>query len=64
VALELLDLTGRVRRSVRLRGVPAGRGTLDWEPLDDHGAALEPGVYFARLRQGDATVTLRTAVLR
>jgi hypothetical protein len=64
VALELLDLAGRVRRSVRMSGVQAGHGTLDWEPLDDHGAALEPGVYFARLRQGGMVVTRRTAVLR
>jgi len=64
VALELLDLAGRVRRSVRLRVAPAGRGTLDWEPRDDQGAALEPGVYFARLRQGAAAATLRTVVLR
>lgn len=64
VALELLDLAGRVRRSVRMSGVQAGRGTLDWEPLDDRGAALEPGVYFARLRQGATVVTRRTAILR
>ena len=64
VALELLDLAGRTRRSVRLLGAPAGRGTLDWEPLDDHGVALEPGVYFARLRQGGAAATLRTVILR
>ena len=64
VALELLDLTGRVRRSVRLAGERAGRGTLDWEPRDDHGRPLEPGVYFARLRQGAAAVTLRTVILR
>jgi len=64
VALELLDLAGRVRRSVRVSGVQAGHGTLDWEPLDDHGAALEPGVYFARLRLGATVVTRRTAILR
>jgi len=44
--------------------VQAGHGTLDWEPLDDHGAALEPGVYFARLRLGATVVTRRTAILR
>lgn len=64
VALELVDLAGRVRRSVRMPGVQAGHGTLDWEPLDDHGAALEPGVYFARLQQGATVVTRRTAILR
>jgi hypothetical protein len=62
--LDLVDLTGRVRRSVRLRGAPAGRGTLDWEPRDDRGVALEPGVYLARLRQGAAGATLRTVILR
>jgi hypothetical protein len=64
VALDLLDLTGRTRRSVRLSGAPAGRGTLDWEPRDDRGVALEPGVYFARLRQGATLVALRTVVVR
>jgi len=64
VALELLDLAGRTRRPVRLSGARAGRGTLDWEPLDDHGVALEPGVYFARLRQGAAAATVRTVILR
>lgn len=64
VELDLLDLTGRLRRSVRLRGAPAGRGTLDWEPRDDRGVALEPGVYLARLRQGTSAATLRTVILR
>ena len=62
--LDLVDLAGRVRRSVRLRGAPAGRGTLDWEPRDDRGVALEPGVYLARLRQGATGATLRTVILR
>jgi hypothetical protein len=64
VTLELLDLTGRVRRTVRRPGERDGRGSLAWAPRDDHGAALEPGVYFARLRQGAAAVIRRTAILR
>ena len=64
VTLELMDLAGRTRRSVYLPGARAGHGTLDWEPLDDRGVALEPGVYFARLRQGATTVILRTAIVR
>jgi hypothetical protein len=64
VTLELLDPAGRVRRTVRLPGERAGQGTLAWEPRDDHGAALEPGVYLARLRQGATIVTRRTAILR
>lgn len=64
VALELLDLAGRVRRSVSVSGERAGPGALDWEPLDDHGTALEPGVYFARLRQNATVVARRTVILR
>ena len=64
MSLELIDIAGHVRRTLRTANARAGRGTLDWESRDDRGAALEPGIYFARLRQGAAAVTRCTVILR
>jgi hypothetical protein len=57
--LELLDVSGRVRATMRLAG-----------PLHEQAVGLAPagglasGVYFARLRQGSRTASARLTVLR
>jgi hypothetical protein len=57
--LELLDLAGRVRSRTEPVGPLAERPiALETE------APLEPGLYFARVRQGGASARVRVTVLR
>ena len=57
--LELLDVAGRVRAARELSG-----------PAVEHAVSLrgdrplEPGLYFARVRQGGASARVRVTVLR
>jgi len=49
VRLAIFDATGRRVRAL-LGGVrPAGEQSVPWDLRDDQGAAVRPGVYFARL---------------
>jgi hypothetical protein len=63
VRLELLDLAGRVRRGLRIAQARAGRGASEWDAVDDHGAALEPGVYFVRITRGPETAVRRVVLV-
>ncbi len=57
--LELLDVAGRVRAHSALDGPAEGR-VVTLRPA----SALAPGLYFARLRQGDLCAVARVTVLR
>jgi hypothetical protein len=57
--LELLDVSGRVRASMRLAG-PLHEQAVGLAPE----GGLAPGVYFARLRQGSRAARARLTVLR
>lgn len=56
--LQLLDLAGRVVRSVEVSG--AGPHRHEWSGLEQ----LAPGVYLARLEAGAASGVARVAILR
>ncbi len=57
--LELLDVTGRLRARTRLAG-PLRAESVTLRP----GEALEPGLYFLRLRQDVTSANVRVSVLR
>ena len=57
--IELVDLSGRTRCSEELNGLAAGTHSVI---LAARGG-LPSGIYFARLRQGDKSVTLRLTIL-
>ncbi len=54
LALDLFDVTGR--RLATLRSTAAGDGQLwSWDGRDERGRRVEPGVVFARTRDGGAS---------
>ncbi|MEO0077986.1 MAG: hypothetical protein ABIK86_03190, partial [candidate division WOR-3 bacterium] len=50
--LEVVDLSGRVVRTLVSGLMPAGRSVVDWGLADERGFGLGPGVYFVRLVAG------------
>ena len=57
--LQLLDVSGRERARMTLNG-PLRDQVVTLAP----GTPLEPGLYFARLRQGEACASARVTLLR
>ena len=63
--LAIHDLAGRRVRTLFAGTLDPGTRRFTWSGTDERGAAVEPGVYFARLaRQGSAAVTLRILRVR
>ena len=64
VRLEVLDLAGR-RVAVLADGAySAGQHTVVWNGTDAEGSPVAAGVYFYRLRTGDATLTRRMILVK
>jgi hypothetical protein len=57
--LELVDVTGRVVRSVEVGGMGPGRHTASL----GNGRELAAGVYWVRLRQAGQTLTAKAAIV-
>jgi hypothetical protein len=53
VALDVVDVKGRVVRTLVRGAMPAGRHAATWDGCDDAGARVGPGVYFARMTAGE-----------
>lgn len=62
VSLDVLDLRGRVVRTLTRENWPAGRHSLVWRGDDHAGRAVSSGVYLLRLR-ADRQIQLQRAVL-
>lgn len=58
--LALLDVSGRLVRSIDVGALGAGAHTVDL----GSGASLAPGMYVIRLVQGDRTLTTRVSIVR
>ena len=52
--LTIHDVAGRRVRTLAAGSLPAGAQHYDWDGADANGTRLRAGVYFARLRAGDA----------
>ena len=59
--LDIVDVAGR-RVATPWHGSIAGERTARWEGVDDAGRTVANGVYFARLRIGDASRVRRVVV--
>ena len=58
VSVNVYDANGRLVRPLAMnRRTPAGRYQLTWDCRSQTGATVAPGVYFVRLRAGNAVRT-------
>jgi hypothetical protein len=57
----VLDLAGRMVRTVHEGDLPAGRSSFAWDGADSHGAALAPGVYVLRAETPAGSRAVRIA---
>jgi flagellar hook assembly protein FlgD len=48
-AVDILDIQGRLVRSVHRGVLAAGEHRLEWDGRDEAGNAVAPGLYMARL---------------
>lgn len=62
--LEIVDLLGRVTRSLASGRAEAGRHEALWDGCDDGGRPAASGVYFARLRAADEQRVTKLILLR
>ena len=61
VELDIFDITGRHVRSLE---TSKGQAAFIWDGADDTGFELPSGIYFARAKIGDETITKRVAYLK
>ncbi len=59
VRVQLLDVNGRIVRTLLDASVAAGTYTARWDGRDAGGARSAAGMYFARLTAGERTITRR-----
>ena len=64
VAVEVIDVNGRVVRTLVDEQKPAGRYAAVWDALDAAGSSVGPGVYFVRMKAGDFSETRKLMLLR
>ena len=64
VTLELYDLRGRRVRSLLSERWPAGRHRVEWAGVDDRGAKVASGVYFAHFAAGGVSSAERMVLLK
>ncbi len=64
LAVTIYTPAGREVRHLERRGASAGENVLLWDGRDERGRALAAGVYLARHRAGNQTVTHRIVMIR
>jgi C1A family cysteine protease len=64
VELAVYDVSGRLVRVLASGPRPAGPDTVTWDGRDEAGRRVAAGVYFARLTQGETSVTSKLALIR
>ena len=62
-SLVLVDVSGRIVRTLADGDYGAGPRSIAWDGRDQSGARVAPGVYHARLVTGEGTLTRRFAVV-
>ncbi len=63
VSLDIFDMRGRMVRSLLNEILPPGNHELLWDGLDNHGATVASGQYFARLKKADSQPLTRKLLL-
>lgn len=64
IEIAIYDVAGRLVRVLWSGPHPIGPDVVSWDGRDGHGARVAAGVYFARLSQGEASVTSKLALIR
>jgi hypothetical protein len=64
VRLEVIDVGGRIVRTLVADDVPAGTHSVVWDGRDDIGATVGPGIYFVHLSAGAFTADSKMLLLR
>jgi subtilisin family serine protease len=64
VRLDIVDLRGRLVRSLVADSQKAGSYFVTWEGRDDAGARVADGVYFVRMQAGDQRTTAKILLVR
>ncbi|HEY6572668.1 MAG TPA: FlgD immunoglobulin-like domain containing protein, partial [Candidatus Eisenbacteria bacterium] len=62
--VQIVDVSGRLVRTVASRSLPAGAHSVSWDGKDQGGRPAASGVYFAVVRAGDRELRTRVALLR
>jgi hypothetical protein len=62
--IEIIDLRGRVIRSLWRGPWPGGHRELEWNGRDEQGNALPSGIYWARVQAGGLSRTDRLTLVR
>jgi len=62
--VDVLDLQGRVVRTLHRGDLPRGETSLEWDGRDDAGRAVASGTYLARLRAGGMTATHKMSLTK
>ncbi len=62
--VDILDLQGRLVRSLFAGDLPAGERSLVWDGRDNAGRAVSSGAYLARLQAGSQTATRKMILAR
>ena len=64
VAVEIFDVAGRRVRAINVGRVRAGTSPIHIDGRDQRGRLLASGLYFCRIRAGDATATRKVVIQR
>ncbi len=64
VTLEVIDVEGRIVRTLLDEVMPAGRHSAAWNGSDAGGAQVGPGVYFVRMKAADFSATRKMMLIR
>ncbi|MEO5617846.1 MAG: FlgD immunoglobulin-like domain containing protein, partial [Candidatus Eisenbacteria bacterium] len=64
VSFTLHDMMGRKIRTLVSEAQGVGRYRVQWNAADDDGRHVAPGVYYANLRAGKLTKSVKVAVIR
>jgi hypothetical protein len=64
ITLEVIDIEGRVVRTLLDESHSAGRHSAAWDGRDASGADAGPGVYFIRMKAGEFNATRKVMLLK
>jgi hypothetical protein len=64
VRLTIVDVRGRIVRTLVDRSLGAGRHHVEWEGRDGRGTPVSSGIYFYRLDAGGETITRKMVLLK
>jgi len=64
IELDVFDVSGRHITRLAEGEKPAGKHSVDWPGLDDHGRAVSAGIYLYRLSAGKEIITKKMLLLR